>query len=202
MKRFYSIFRAALMSVGLLLLVITFTPLVPWTAAKLCVEWSDRDGEVLIVLLGTTVGDGGEVFIGANSYWRTAYAIRAWHSGHFRKILLCGMGSADTITPVLIAYGVPADAILVENRSRSTRENVLNAKPILAGLHGPFILLTSDYHMLRASRCFAREHIPVITRPVPDVLKRSKTLQLRWEAFWTVGRELSALAYYKARGWI
>ena len=87
------------MSVGLLLLLITFTPLVPWAAAQLCVEWSDRDGEVLIVLLGTTVGDDGDAFIGLNSYWRAAYAVRAWHYGRFRKILLCGMGSAETIKP-------------------------------------------------------------------------------------------------------
>ena len=202
MNRFYSISRTVLMSVGLLLLLITFTPLVPWVTAQLCVDWSDRDGEVLIVLLGTTVDVDGKAFIGANSYWRTAYAVRSWHHGRFRKILLCGKGSAETIKPVLIAYGVPSDAILVENRSTSTRENVLNAKPILAGLHGPFVLLTSDYHMLRASRCFARENIPVITRPVPDVLKRSRTLQLRWEGFWTLGRELCALAYYKVCGWI
>jgi uncharacterized SAM-binding protein YcdF (DUF218 family) len=202
MGRFYSIFRTALMWVGVLLLLITFTPLVPWAAARLCVEWSDRDGEVLIVLLGTTVGDDSDAFIGANSYWRAVYAVRSWHYGRFRKVLLCGKGSAETVKPVLIAYGVPADAILVENRSTSTHENVLNAKPLLAGLHGPFVLLTSDYHMLRASRCFARENVPVITRPVPDVLKRSRTLQLRWEGFWTLGRELCALAYYKVHGWI
>jgi hypothetical protein len=102
----YSILRTALVSVGLLLLLITFTPLVPWAAAQLCVDWSDRDGEVLIVLLGTTVGDDGDAFIGANSYWRTAYAVRSWHYGRFRKILLCGKGVAETIKAVLIAYGV------------------------------------------------------------------------------------------------
>jgi uncharacterized SAM-binding protein YcdF (DUF218 family) len=102
----------------------------------------------------------------------------------------------------LIAYGVPESATLVENRSTSTHESAAFAKPLLARLSGPFVLLTSDFHMLRASRCFAHEKIHVATRPVPDILKRSGSLQFRWECFWILVEEIGKLGYYGARGWL
>jgi uncharacterized SAM-binding protein YcdF (DUF218 family) len=197
--------RAVLMSAGALVLVVTFTPAVPWAGARLCTFWSDTDGDVMILLGGSTVSNPGApsgMLLGENTYWRVVHAMYVWRSGHFRTILLCGAGSEETIKPLLIAYGVPEKEILVENRSTSTRENVLFAKPILAGLSGPFVLLTSDYHMLRASRCFARENIAVIARPCPDLMKRVGSPRLRWDCFWDLIRELGTLGYYRVRGWI
>jgi uncharacterized SAM-binding protein YcdF (DUF218 family) len=159
----------------------------------------------MILLAGSTVGDAGppsELILGEDTYWRVAHAIYVWRRGHFRTVLICGAGSEQTVKPLLIAYGVPEKAILVENRSTSTRENALFAKPILAGLSGPFVLLTSDYHMARASRCFAREHIPVIPRPCPDLMKRAGSLRLRWDCSWELLSELARIGYYWARGWI
>jgi uncharacterized SAM-binding protein YcdF (DUF218 family) len=97
---------------------------------------------------------------------------------------------------------VPESAILVENRSRSTRESALFVKPIVAGAPLPLVLLTSDFHMFRASRCFAHQGIPVVPRPIPDVLKRSRHIVSRWQCFWTVSGELGKVVYYKLRGWI
>jgi uncharacterized SAM-binding protein YcdF (DUF218 family) len=183
--------------------MVTLTPLVPWTAARLTADWTDSDGNVLILLIASgDPGMPGGRFIGIETYWRTAYALEAWRSGHFHTILACGQGSAETIKPLLVAYGVPESAILVENRSISTHENAVFAKPLLARLSGPFVLLTSDFHMLRASRCFAHEKIHVATRPVPDILKRSGSLQLRWECFWILVEEIGKIGYYGARGWI
>ena len=182
--RLLSLLRNAAAAVGALALIVTFTPLVPWTTARLTADWTDSDRNVLILLIAS--GDPGLPagrFIGIDTYWRTAYALDAWRSGHFHTILVCGKGSAETIKPLLVAYGVPESAILVENRSTSTHESAAFAKPILAGLSGPFVLMTSDFHMLRASRCFAHEKIPVATRPIPDILKRSARFHCVGNAF-------------------
>jgi uncharacterized SAM-binding protein YcdF (DUF218 family) len=201
--RLISLLRNAAAVVGTLVLMVTFSPIVPWTAARLAAGWTDTDRNVLILLIASgDPGMPGGRFIGIETYWRTAYALEAWHSGHFHTILACGQGSAETIKPLLVAYGVPESAILVENRSISTHENAVFAKPLLARLSGPFVLLTSDFHMLRASRCFAHEKIHVATRPVPDILKRSGSLQLRWECFWILVEEIGKIGYYGARGWI
>lgn len=193
------------MAAGALLLIVTFTPLVPWTAARLSSKWTGGDRGVLIVLAGSTIdfpGFPGDKAIGESTYWRAIYAVDAWRTGHFQKVLLSGAGMSETVKPFLLAYGVPESAILVENRSKSTRESAAFAKSILAGSPVPLVLLTSDFHMFRASRCFAHEGMPVGTRPIPDVLKRSYNLVLRWQCFWTVAGELEKVAYYKLRGWI
>ena len=204
-RRLPQLVRITLMAAGGLLFLITFTPVVPWTAAHLTANWSDSDGDVLIVLGGSTVtapGFPAGKILGESSYWRALHAVQAWRLGHFQTILLVGKDSGETIGPLLIAYGVPGSTIIVENRSTNTHENALLAKPILARFHGRFVLLTSDYHMLRASRCFAREGIPVITRPFPDVLKRSNSLAFRWQGFWLVSGELVSIVYYWTRDWI
>jgi uncharacterized SAM-binding protein YcdF (DUF218 family) len=197
--------RRALMLAGTLLLAITFTPMVQWTASRLGAAWGDPEGDVLVVLGAETVqypGFPSGMIIGESTYWRVLHAIYVWRQGHFRTMLVCGRGSAATVKPILIAYGVPEAAILVEDRSTHTRENALYAKPILAGLPGRVVLITSDYHMYRARRCFAREGIAVIPQPSPDVLKRCRSWTSRWPAFWMVAGELAKIAWYRARGWI
>ena len=158
LRRLLSLLRNAAAAIGAPELIVTFTPIVPWTAARLAAGWTDTDRNVLILLIASgDPGMPGGRFIGIETYWRTAYALDAWRSGHFHTILACGQGSAETIKPLLIAYGVPESAILVENRS---------------------------------------------TRPVPDILKRSGSLQFRWECFWILVEEIGKLGYYGARGWL
>jgi uncharacterized SAM-binding protein YcdF (DUF218 family) len=205
LKRLLSLARLFLISLGALLCLVTLTPLVPWTTARLTTRWSDADRDVLIVLNGSTtkyLGLPAGGIIGQNTYLRIIHTLYVWRRGHFRNIVLCGAGSAEAVKPILVAYGIPESAILVENRSISTHENALFAKPVLAGLSGRFILLTSDYHTFRASRCFAHEKIPVETIASPDILKRSNSLEARWQCFWDLADELAKIAYYRLRGWI
>lgn len=200
-----SIVRLVLAAVGAFVLIVTFTPLVPWAALRLSCNWTDSDGDVLIVLGGDTIiasGFPSGKFIGEHTYRRALAAVYAWRAGHFRYLLLSGADIGQTVKPLLVASGIPEAAILSENQSTSTRENALYAKPILAGLSGRFVLLTSDYHMFRAARSFAHEHIPVVTRPCPDLSKTSRPLAYRVPAFWTLSGELVKIVYYWSRGWI
>lgn len=62
---------------------------------------------------------------------------------------------ADAIAEMLMQLGVPRAAIVEERRSRTTRENALNALPILQKLGARRVLLvTSALHMPRAMKTF------------------------------------------------
>jgi uncharacterized SAM-binding protein YcdF (DUF218 family) len=82
---------SALASLGLLLVLVTVTPVVFWWAGVLAGPWEDPNGDVLIVLGGSLLDKG---LMGQSSYWRSVYALRAWRQGSFQKIVING-GPAD-----------------------------------------------------------------------------------------------------------
>ncbi|UFS98244.1 YdcF family protein [Nocardia huaxiensis] len=61
------------------------------------------------------------------------------------------LSEADAMADYLIAKGIPPAAILREDRSRSTRENLLYTRELLAQHReeGPIVLVTSNFHTLR-----------------------------------------------------
>lgn len=193
------------MLTGALILVIEFSPLTAIWAKALAGPWTDPMGDVLIVLGSDTLKDH---VIGESSYWRSVYAVRTFRKGKFQRIMISG-GTKDPGPPVaalmrdfLIASGVPAAVIETEDESRSTRENALLVAARLRNAPGTKVLLTSDYHMWRASRCFARAGMHVLPRPIPDAVKQSGSLLGRWPAFWELVEESVKILYYRARGWI
>ncbi|HLY60759.1 MAG TPA: YdcF family protein [Terriglobia bacterium] len=195
-----------LAALGLLYFVVSFTPVNFWWAAILEGPDYTETGDVLIVLSGSMMGDGS---MGWSSYLRTTYAGRAFHEGGFKEVLVTGGSAGQSKVPVAIAMGeflkfqgVPSEAIHLETRSRSTRENALYSSPLLSMLPGSKVLLTSDYHMFRARRAFARAGIQVFPQPVPDVIKRSGEWWMRWPAFLDLLGETVKIGYYWAHGWI
>lgn len=62
---------------------------------------------------------------------------------------------ADDMRALLIAAGVPADAISVEDRAQNTKENAYYSAKLLAAIPATEILLvTSAYHLKRATELF------------------------------------------------
>jgi uncharacterized SAM-binding protein YcdF (DUF218 family) len=197
--------RSALALIGALVLTVTFTPAVKWITQPLLCPWTSAASGTLIVLTGPSnsfEGNPPTVVIGDSTYWRAMDAAYVWRHAQFRVLLLSGDSAEQTVKPLLTANGIPESSIVVENRANTTAENVQLSKPLLAGLPQPYVLITSDYHMYRASRCFARAGVQVQPLPAPDVLKRANSPLLRWNAFWTVAEEYAKVAYYRLRGWI
>ena len=194
---------AALAALGFLVVFVTVTPLVNWWARKLSGPWYDAKGDTLIVLGGSMLDNG---VIGHSSYWRSVYAARAYQSGGFRRIVIAGGPVDDPVSVAmghfLVCSGVPADIIRTEQGSNSTRENALYVARLLAGDGSRKILLTSDYHMYRASRAFAKAGLQVVPSPFPDVIKAGQRWTGRWPAFLELCDETIKIAYYYARGWI
>jgi len=194
-----------LAALGLLFLVVSFTPLVNWWALLLRGNDYTDKGDVLIVLSGSMIEDGS---MGWSSYLRTTYAWWTFRDGGFREVVVSGGAIAST-APVAKAMGeflkfqgVPPEAVHLETQSHSTRENALYSVLLLKNLPGRKVLLTSDYHAFRARRAFAKAGIEVSVLPVPDVLKRSGRWLSRWSCFIELLEETVKIGYYCARGWI
>jgi uncharacterized SAM-binding protein YcdF (DUF218 family) len=198
MRRLGRLALALLAAIGLLVVVVTATPLTAWYGRLLAGPWNDPAGDILIVLGGSSVED----IIGASTYWRSLYALRAWRRDGFREVVVCGARSGPPMRDFLAFQGVPLEAIRVERRSTSTRENALYTRELLGDAPGRKVLLTSDYHMFRAHRVFRKAGLEVLPRPLPDAIKRSSGWRGRWAVFVEEVEETGKILYYAARGWM
>jgi uncharacterized SAM-binding protein YcdF (DUF218 family) len=192
---------------GLLMVLVTTTPLVSWMSARLADPWDNPHGDLLVVLAGSSL-EGGT--IGASSYWRCVYSVWAFREGGFHQIFITGGKPAEggevpiaaTMQKLIVFLGVPAEAVLVETHSTSTRENALESVPILQQMPGKKVLLTSDYHMYRALRVFRKAGLDLPGWPYPDTGKMAASWSGRWPAFLEICREMAKIGYYRFKGWI
>jgi len=116
--------------------------------------------------------------------------------------------TGETMRDALVIVGVPADRILVETVSKTTRDEALVIAPMLeAQSIGQTILVTSQTHVRRALGAFRA----VGVRPIPAVaqeLDRRKSIT-EWilpsdtglDLASSNGHETIGLAYYWLRGW-
>lgn len=192
---------------GVLLLAVLFTPLTTWWTLWLAGPWPEAAGEVMFIPGGDIQNDGQ---IGMITYQRCVHAVRYWRRGGYRQIVVAGgPDRLSAPTPIsvtmrdfLVSQGVPAVAILVEDKSRSTRENVRFAKPLLDGLPGRKVVLSSDAHMRRLMAVCRKEGLQASPAPVPDVLKHCSHWWSRPTAFALNLSETGKLVYYSWQGWI
>jgi len=130
----------------------------------------------VIVVLGGGLDPGPPEWLypnlnsAADRYW---HAARLYHAGRAPQLLVSGgrmpwmdgvRSEAEMIRGFLHDLGVPAEAIVLESRSASTRENALYSAAWLAE-HAPgetVLLVTSALHMPRALASFERLGIPAI----------------------------------------
>ena len=103
--RLWGLAQALLLSIGGLFVLVTFTPLVRWLFVPIAPRWTDVNRGVLVILSGATTAyqdPTPSLLIGQNTYWRTVHAIAVWRSGNFDKILICGVGTEETVKPLLL----------------------------------------------------------------------------------------------------
>jgi uncharacterized SAM-binding protein YcdF (DUF218 family) len=186
-------------ALGLLLALVTLAP-PAWYGSWLARPWTDAHAPVLIVLGGDSIRDS---MMGESSYWRAVYAVDVWREGSVKRIVLSG--DAQTTASMrtwIIGQNIPPDAVTLENRSQSTRENALFTAALAHDIPGPYLLLTSDIHMWRAQRAFRKAGLIVVPRPAPDAFKRANDWRNRWRVFLDIAGECVKIAYYRSRDWI
>jgi uncharacterized SAM-binding protein YcdF (DUF218 family) len=202
MSRLWAGLRTVALLLGITMIVVTVTPVVDGLGALLAGRWDEARGDTLIVLTGSSLENG---VIGESSYWRSVYAVLFWREMQYRTIWITGHGdgartAAELMRDFLVGQGVPGERIRVETASRNTRESAAAMARILAADGGRKVLLTSDYHMFRSRRMFARAGLPVATLPVPDARKRGGHWRTRWPAFLDVAEEMTKIVWYGVRG--
>ena len=88
---------------------------------------------------------------------RVQKAAECYHQGLSDRIIACGgqtpgtpVSEALVMRQMLLRCGVPDEAILQEDQSQLTVENMLNARRLLSSGSPRVLIVTSDYHMARA----------------------------------------------------
>jgi uncharacterized SAM-binding protein YcdF (DUF218 family) len=93
---------------------------------------------------------------------RTLTAARLWQTGEVVAILCCGgLGrhpptEAAAMRDLLLAEGVPDVAILLEDRSTTTAENIALALPILQARGERQVIVVTDWYHAPRARMTAR----------------------------------------------
>jgi uncharacterized SAM-binding protein YcdF (DUF218 family) len=185
--------------IGLLFLLLTFTPFVYWYATVLSRPWNTPRGDILVVLSGT---DPNSAVVGITTYWRCFQAMVYYREHPYREIVVTGKNSAPGMRDFFIFNGVPADRIQIEDQATNTYENAKFTAALLKNTSGNVVLVTSDYHAFRARRAFRKAGLNVSASGVPDITKRSSEYFARTQLFATEMRETAAIVYYRCRGWI
>jgi uncharacterized SAM-binding protein YcdF (DUF218 family)/glycosyltransferase involved in cell wall biosynthesis len=183
------------------------TPL-PWIAAE-PLRRSDPPRRVdAIVVFAGGVGESGQA--GQGYQERVEWAIELYRAGWAPHLVFSSgtrhsFSEVEVMQALAISRGVPASAIVLEDRAASTADNVRYSAAIM-GREGwrSAIVVSSPYHMRRASLVFRRiaPDVDAVYTPVP---RTSFFSERRWGASWAQIRailhEYAAIAYYRWRGW-
>lgn len=113
-------------------------------------------GAAVILVLGAAMQKGGA--LEPNTIRRVDRGVELWHAGAAPKILFSGgragwggPSAAEGMAARAIAAGVDPALVLVETESRSTLQNGLMSRPILAAeAPGPVLVVTEAFHMGRS----------------------------------------------------
>lgn len=130
---------------------------------------------------------------------RTEAAVEAWKQQPDALLVFTGgvgvgaVSEARTAANHAAALGVPADRMLLEERSASTHENARFAAELLPRPTGPVLVVTDSYHLWRAERVFARHFAQVEGLAVQPGPKRRT---------WGALREVAAVLVYASRDWL
>jgi uncharacterized SAM-binding protein YcdF (DUF218 family) len=145
----------------------------------------DKKDSCAILLGGfTSVDDVGNGYFNASAD-RFIEAVKLKDEGRVDKILMSGgsglllkgkdFSEADFVVPQLKAVNIAPASLLSENKSRNTFENALFSKRVLdsAQVNGPYLLVTSAFHMRRSLLIFKKLGLDVV--PYPCDFKTSRS---------------------------
>lgn len=199
----WAVLRPVFLTLGVAVATITFTPLTQYWTLFLSDSYLPRKAEVAVVLAAASLEDGTLI---DGSFWRCTHAVWAFRAGRLQRFIVSGGGTgvstALAMERFLVANGVPKERIQREEVSTTTRESAMEVRRLLGTTRTPIVLVTSDYHTFRSRKCFTKVGFQVASEAVPDALKRSQFMRLRWAVFQDLIIETVKITYYAAKGWI
>jgi uncharacterized SAM-binding protein YcdF (DUF218 family) len=128
---------------------------------------------------------------------RVAQGVELYHQGHVQFLLMTGgvdphhgQSEAQVMRRLAVQAGVPADRVRLDELGINTRASALNCTEIMQEQEWKSALLVShDYHLLRAKTAFSRAGSLVYTVPAEETRPMSR-------APYFVLRECVAWIYY------
>ncbi len=191
--------------IALLLLAVGFILLYPFALQKmadlLMVQDQLARSDLIIVLGGDTNGE------------RVREGVKLFKQGYAERLLMSGgpvtykLTNAQVMKQQAVALGVPPAAIVVQDQSKSTREDALFCRPIAIKLSAKnVILVTSPFHTRRASMVFKKVFSPDRIKVRIDGAAESDSNPIYWwkrhedtaDVIW----EYCALVMYLFNGYI
>lgn len=161
-------------------LVFSNSVLLDWYAKK----WQPTPQKInpsTVYSCGIIPGGFGSPGPDDNGYFNAAsdrfiQALKLYKAGEIKHILISGGNGKDEdknfreaawAKGEFISVGVPDSAVFVEDRSNNTNDNAAYAKKILDSLHlaPPYLLITSAYHIPRATLLFKNAGVAVDAFP-------------------------------------
>lgn len=125
--------------------------------------------DVAIVLTGMAEYNNDlKVLSARRGFDRMVQTLTLYKQHKIKQILITGdngyltdnnLHEASQMKQLLIGWGVPAEDIITEEKSRNTYENAVETKKIIAPMLHPgfkILLVTSGTHMRRARACFIK----------------------------------------------
>lgn len=178
------------------------------------------EADAIVVLGGNTANGRENWFLPYDknrAVVRVDTAIELYRAGRAPKVVLSGgalegdVSEARGMAHVMKQQGVPDEALLLENASRTTYENATQTEEELKE-HGvkKVLLVTSALHMPRAMAAFSKQGISTIAASAPPQivlptdgsvspwLPHRRTL----DASRSIIKEYAGLLVYWLRGWV
>jgi len=179
--------------------------------------------DIGIVLGGMTsydkVNKQGHFNMSSDRFIQTALLYK---KGHIKKIIASGgqngmflednFMEADFVAQNLMALGIPAEDIWIENQSKNTMENARFSKQIMdsnGGLKTKAVLITSAFHIPRATLSFEQAGIAIRPYPCAFSILPSATrfsaanmIPVSWamDSWGGFFREMIGITYLKLKG--
>jgi uncharacterized SAM-binding protein YcdF (DUF218 family)/glycosyltransferase involved in cell wall biosynthesis len=199
---------ATILAVLVAVYVLVFQTNAVWLAARpLTANQPLTAGDAIVVFAGG-VGESGKA--GGGTEERVQHAVDLYKRGLASHLVLSSgyvysFPEAEFMQSLAIQQGVPADAIVLEQRSTDTHENVAYVDEILERRGWRSVLLVSSpYHMRRALLVWHKTSPQVRVAPAPpprsqfyDHTRGASLDQVR-----AIVHEYGAIVAYWFRGWI
>ena len=104
-----------------------------------------------------------DMYEGADRVW---HAARLWKAGKAPTVIVSGTNSLESTVSLLADFGVPREAVAVDNESRNTYENSRFAERLVLARktsgEPKVLLVTSAWHMPRACGNFSKTSLAVV----------------------------------------
>jgi uncharacterized SAM-binding protein YcdF (DUF218 family) len=192
--------RTVMIALGALLLFLAIlTVLYQRVDARSQVDAARRADAIIV--LGSAVWPNERPSPSLNA--RTQHAIALYRAGYAPYLILCGgvggnpPSEAEVMRRIATRAGVPADALLLEDQSHSTEENLANAKKLMdaRGWHSA-VVVSDPFHLYRAETIARDLGIEAYGSGASDSPTYART-NLRMQ--YTAREALALVWYYAAR---